>query len=281
MILGYLLTIIGGILLGGIVNWLADQLPVLSGSDDGEEAAGESAHTEPQGLSAPRCLKCGTRRSVLGYLGLTAWLFGKRACGSCGSRLPFRHLAVEIILAAAYAYLWSRGEGLTVMFGILVFYLTLFALIAVIDIEHRLVLNIVMFPAFVIALIEVAFSRRILIANGLMGYAVGQIVVLGFFLLGGVYLWIVNTARKQPVTEVAFGFGDVTLATFCGLIVGIPGVIPMLVLMILLGGLIALLFMVYRIVIARDYHPHIPIAYGPAILLAATIMLLWGDRVLR
>lgn len=280
MILGYLLAIIGGILLGGVVNWLADQLPLLSGSDEEEEAAGQSAHTEPQSLSAPRCLKCGARRPVLGFLGLTAWLLGKRTCGSCGNRLPFRHLAVEVVLAAVCAYLWSR-EGLTVSFGILLFYLSLFVLIAAIDIEHRLVLNIVMLPAFVVALIEVAFSNRIGLGNGLMGYAVGQIVVLGFFLLGGVYLWIVNTSRQQPVTEVAFGFGDVTLATFCGLIVGIPGVVPMLILMILLGGLIAVLFIAYRIVIARDYHPHIPIAYGPAILLAAAVMLLWGKAIIR
>lgn len=280
MILEYLLAITGGILLGGIINWLADQLPLLSGSDEEEEAAGEAVHTEPQSLSAPRCLTCGTRRPLLAFLGLTAWLFGKHACGSCGNRLPFRHPAVELVLAAVCAYLWSR-EGLTVSFGILLFYLTLFVLIAVIDIEHRLVLNIVMLPAFVVALIEVTFSNRIGIGNGLMGYAVGQIVVLGFFLLGGVYLWIVNTARQKPVTEVAFGFGDVTLATFCGLVVGIPGVMPMLILMILLGGLIAVLFIVYRLVIVRDYHPHIPIAYGPAILLAATVMLLWGKTIMR
>lgn len=281
MILGYLLAIIGGVLLGGIVNWLADQLPFLGGSDEEEEAAGEAVHMEPQGLSAPRCLKCGTRRPVLAYLGLTACLLGKRVCGKCGNGLPFRHLAVEVALAAVYAYLWSRSEGLTGSLGILLFYLTVFVLIAVIDIEHRLVLNIVMFPAFVIALIEVAFSNRIGIGNGLMGYAVGQIVVLGVFLLGGIYLWIVNTSRQKPVTEVAFGFGDVTLATFCGLVVGIPGVVPMLILMVVLGGLIAVLFIIYRVVKARDYHPHIPIAYGPAILLAAAIMLLWGKALVR
>jgi leader peptidase (prepilin peptidase)/N-methyltransferase len=280
MVLGYALAIMGGILLGGIVNWLADQLPQLGESDEeARDKDTETVRVEPQGMTAPRCLKCEARRSVLAYLGLTAWLLGKRRCGSCDNRLPFRHLAVEILLAAASAYLWSR-EGLTLSFGILLFYLTLFALIAVIDIEHRLVLNIVMFPAFVIALIEVVFSRRIGVNEGLMGYAVGQIVVLGFFLLGGVYLWIVNTARQKPVTEAAFGFGDVTLATFCGLIVGVPGVLPMLILMILLGGLIAALYMAYRLVIVRDYHPHIPIAYGPAILLAATVMLLWGKNIL-
>ena len=55
---------------------------------------------------------------------------------------------------------------------------------------------------------------------------------------------------------------------------------PVTILMIVLGGLIAALYMAYRLVIRRDYHPHIPIAYGPAILLAATVMLLWSKNVL-
>ncbi|MBN1309893.1 MAG: prepilin peptidase [Anaerolineae bacterium] len=277
MVLGYVLTIVGGIVFGGIVNWLADQLPFLGGLDDDEEqeTAGHAATAKPQGLTVPRCLKCGARRHILSFLGLTAWCLGKRRCENCESRLPFRHLAVEVVLAAAYCLLWMR-EGMIPLFWILSFYLTLFVLIAVIDIEHRLVLNIVVFPAFVIVLIEVMLSGRIGMNVALMGYAVGQIVVLGFFLLGGVYLWIVNTARQQPVTEVAFGFGDVTLATLCGLIVGFPDVFQMLVLMILFGGLIAFLYILYRVIIARDYHPHIPIAYGPAILLSAAVMLLWG-----
>jgi leader peptidase (prepilin peptidase)/N-methyltransferase len=279
MIIGYVLTAVGGILLGGIVNWLADQLPLLAGGDEDEDAPEQSQKVEPQKLSAPRCLQCGRPRHPLSYLGLTSWILGKRRCDQCGSLLSFRHLAVEVGLAAAYCYLWSRS-GASPLFGILAFYFALFALIAVVDIEHRLVLNVVMLPAFVIALIEVLLSGRVGFREALMGYAIGQLIVMGIFLLGGVYLWLVNTSRQQPVTEIAFGFGDVTLATFCGLVVGYPLVFGLLITMILAGGAIAVLYILYRIVVARDYHPHIPIAYGPAILLGAAIMLLWGRSLI-
>ena len=83
------------------------------------------------------------------------------------------------------------------------------------------------------------------------------------------------------VTEVAFGFGDVTLATFCGLVVGFPGVTLMLVLMVLLGALFALLYIVSRGLFARGYRAHTPLPYGPSIILAAVIMLLWGADVIR
>ena len=154
-----------------------------------------------------------------------------------------------------------------------------FALIAVIDIEHRLVLNVVMYPAFAIAILEVLLSGRDGAIDAFAGYAIAQIVVLGFYLLGHVYLWLVNTRRGEPVDEVAFGFGDVTLATFCGLVVGYPRVLFMLILMILFGGLFALLYVVYRAMGAREYRAHTPLPYGPSILLAATIMLLWGREV--
>lgn len=189
-----------------------------------------------------------------------------------------RYAAVEVALAVVAAYLFVR-YGASALSLILLFYMTVFALIAVIDIEHRLVLNVVMYPAFVIAILEVLLSGRDGAIDAFAGYAIAQIVVLGFYLLGHVYLWLVNTRRGEPVDEVAFGFGDVTLATFCGLVVGYPRVLFMLILMILFGGLFALLYVVYRAVVAREYRAHTPLPYGPSILLAATIMLLWGREV--
>ena len=191
-----------------------------------------------------------------------------------------RVIAVEIVLAVLAAYLWSRS-GTTVLTAALLVYMTVFTLIAVIDIEHRLVLNVVMVPAFAVALVEVLFSRRIPVLSALAGYAVAQIIVMGFYLLGGLYLKAVNARRETPVTEVAFGFGDVTLATFCGLVVGFPGVTLMLVLMVLLGALFALLYIVSHGLFARGYRAHTPLPYRPSIILAAVIMLLWGADVIR
>ncbi|HEC23579.1 MAG TPA: prepilin peptidase [Chloroflexi bacterium] len=247
--LGYVVAALVGGLLGMVVNVLADRLPRFRMTPRSAETPAEAP--EPEGESTP---------------------------SAGGGHHPARVVGVVLFMALATAYLWGR-EGLTPLTGILIFYVALFLLIAVIDIEHRLVLNVVMLPAFVIALIEVALSGRIALRDGLVGYAIGQIVVMGIYLLGGVYLWIVNTARHEPVREIPFGFGDVTLATFCGLVVGSPGIVVVLVLMILLGGLIALLYIGYRLVVARQYKAHTPVPYGPSIVLAATIMLLWGEQV--
>jgi leader peptidase (prepilin peptidase)/N-methyltransferase len=185
---------------------------------------------------------------------------------------------VEIGLIALCALLWFRYE-LDAQLFVLGFYLTLFVLIAVIDVEHRLVLNAVMLPAFALALIELLVTRRLEFQAALVGYAVGQLVVMGMFLLGALFLWIINTGRREPVSEVAFGVGDVTLATFGGLVVGYPRVVVMLVLMIVLGGVIAGLFWLYHRFVRRDYRAYTPLAYGPAIVLSAAIMLVFGTEI--
>jgi leader peptidase (prepilin peptidase)/N-methyltransferase len=189
-----------------------------------------------------------------------------------------RYVLVELAMAAIAVGLMARTR-FTPEFGILLFYTALFLLITVIDVEHRLVLNVVMFPAFAIALVEVVVSGRIEPLRGFAGYAIAQVVVMGFYLLGGLYLWIINRGRENPVTEVAFGFGDVTLATFCGLVVGSRGVVMMLVLTVLLGGLFALLYILLRMVFSRGYKAHTPLPYGPSIVIAATLMLVWGGPI--
>lgn len=240
--LGYLLTIIFSLLAGLLVNWLADWLP-------GQRS--QNADESEDSIPTPS---------------LTSRLFS------------VRYIAVDIAAVAIGLYLWHR-EGLTPILGVLAFYLAVFLLIAIIDIEHKLVLNSVMFPVFAIALLETLFGSRIRFTVALSGYAFGQVAVMAVYVLGAVYLWIVNTQRDEPIKEIPFGFGDVTLATYCGLVVGFPQVIHMLVLMILLGGAMALLYILVRLVILRNYKSHSAIPYGPSIVLAASLMLLWGDQI--
>lgn len=248
MLLGYALAALGGLTLGIVVNLLADRLPALRHAKDEEAREVSGGDDEAQ----------------------SGWPY---------SHLP-RVIAVELVLAAFAAYLWHK-VGLTPQLFILMLYVALFALIAVIDIEHRLVLNAVMLPAFAFALVEVLVSGRVPVLQAFAGYAIAQVVVLAFYLFGVLYLRIVNARRNKPVTEVAFGFGDVTLATLCGLVVGYPRIVLMLVLMILLGGLFGLLYIIFQAVTARRYRAHAALPYGPAILLAATLMLVWGESMAR
>lgn len=252
-------VIVGAVslLVGGLVNYLANWLPQFSRTaGDDEEPSIEKIDAEP----------------------------ATRTDSQPESESPqprwVRYGLVEVIMLAAGLYFWGR-EGLSALFFSSYLYSILFLLIAVIDIEHRLILDVVMLPAFIISLIEVALSGRITFMTALAGYAVGQIVIMALFLLAQAYIGIVNANRKNPVNEVPFGFGDVALVTLCGLIVGLPDIIFLMILMIIVGGVLAILFIIGRLIVVGKYEAHTPMPYGPAILIAASLILFWGEAVIR
>jgi leader peptidase (prepilin peptidase)/N-methyltransferase len=250
---GYVLSALGGLVLGGAVNLLADWLPQFRREPEAEgqesDAPVETGEEEVAGEKPPR------------------------------SRLV-RYVAVEIVMLAAGAYLWHR-EGLSPMFGVLLFYVALFLLIAVIDIEHLLVLGVVVGPAVVVVVIEVLLGGRIRLRDALAGYAFGELVVTGIYYLARGYLRLINRNREDAITEPPFGGGDVMLAAFCGLVVGFPDIFFLLILMILFGGALAIIFLIIRLIVSRRYKAHMPMPYAPAIALAAITMLLWGEQVSR
>jgi prepilin signal peptidase PulO-like enzyme (type II secretory pathway) len=256
MALGYVVTALFGLALGLLVNWLAGWLPqyaVKPEPPEGGEPAGEAESVSPPGDQSQSRWWGPTLRAVL----------------------------VELFLAGMAVYLWQR-EGTTLLFAIFLFYTAIFTLIAVIDIETKLVLNVLMLPAFVIALIEVFIGGRFAnFREPFAGYAIAQIAVMGIYLLGQVYLGLVNRKAVTPVDEVAFGFGDVTLATYCGLVIGYPRVLFMLVLMILLGAFFAILYVLISPFVKREVRSHMAMPYGPAIVVAALLFLLWGEPIAR
>jgi prepilin signal peptidase PulO-like enzyme (type II secretory pathway) len=157
-------------------------------------------------------------------------------------------------------------------------YVWLSALIAVIDLEHRLVLNVVMGPAILLALVEAVLTPRLRLRDALIGGGVAFAFVMGVYLLGEGFRRIMSRLRGEAIDEVAFGFGDVTLATFAGLVVGGGrGVSLMLTLMVVAGGVVALAYLVYRRFIRRDYTVFTPIPYGPNILFGMLVVLIWRE----
>jgi leader peptidase (prepilin peptidase)/N-methyltransferase len=75
---------------------------------------------------------------------------------------------------------------------------------------------------------------------------------------------------------VAFGYGDVRLGAFIGLVVGFPGVLSAIFVAILLGGLAGLLYWFVQAVIRRRYSMFTAIPYGPFLVVGAMWILFFG-----
>jgi len=145
-----------------------------------------------------------------------------------------------------------------------------FALVAVIDIEHRLILH----PVSLVGAVLGAISGTVLhgFLPTLLGGAAGFAIMLVLYLLGVVFLKWVSRRRGEPVDEVALGFGDVNLGGINGLLLGWPGIIAGLFLAILIGGLISGLYLVYQLV-RRRYRAFAALPYGPFLILSVLYLV--------
>jgi prepilin signal peptidase PulO-like enzyme (type II secretory pathway) len=246
---------------GGLVNALADSLPTS------------------RIFESPRCPSCTAPRPLSAWLGVVAFFSKYWRCPYCDTPRLWRTPLIEIVMMAGALWLFYRDPHPTVFWlGFLV--LSIFLLITVIDIEHRLILHVVTGPsAILIGLLGFLDPERGF-QKTLLGGLVGFIVVLGLYLLGGVFARFVARMRGQVLDEVAFGFGDVTLAGVLGLSVGYPGILMALFLGILTAGeysLVHILFMLIR----RTYRAFVPIPYGPFLILGASIVYFGGSSLVE
>jgi len=268
-----------GLLVGGVINVLADDLP---------------ARQNPRLPHYPD----GTPRPVSAWLGIGAFLTGQRQSPRPPEETPaapmvaeetdpdaepprpisrfisWRHPLVEIVMALMFsgmALAFREERNLPFWFV----YVAILVLIAVIDIEHRLILFVVILPACLFALLVAIISPEQdkplseFLIGGLAGFGVFFIMFLG----GGLF----SAATKND--EIAFGFGDVMLATLSGLILGWRAFIFASMITVFAGAAGALLYLIIRAIMRRHYQLFTPLPYGPYIVLGTLIMLLFRDEV--
>ncbi len=248
-----------GWVLGVVVNLLADSLPV---------------RRRPH---APRCPRCSAPRKLTAWSSLAARVAGSDRCAYCGTARGIRPVIVELVGTIGAILLVRRDPGVSALLaGAAVGFV--FLLITVIDIEHRLVLHVVVVPAaLVLGLLQAVDPSRGPVKTLLGGLAgAGSFYVL--YLLGEAFARLLARARGRSLDEVAFGFGDVTLAGLIGLIVGWPAVVLALLIGILAAGLFSLAYVLVMLA-RRRYTAFTPIPYGPFLILGASLVY-YGGRSL-
>lgn len=233
-----------GLLTGGLINVLSDTWP------------------QREQLSPPHCSQCAYQYGPGRWLGLSRWLRGGR-CPKCGKRVRKRVVLVEVgtaVLFAAMPFFFTDPLVLVVT----TFYMAVLILVIVIDLENRLILDIVTIPGTILALLFSFFLPNINFLSALVGAALGFLVFLGVY-------WL----AKLTFGPGAIGQGDVKLAMMMGAMLGVPDIVPAIIIGIILGGLISGLLLVTRLVNRGTYLP-----YGQYLALGAMIMLLWGSAVI-
>jgi leader peptidase (prepilin peptidase)/N-methyltransferase len=254
-----LIPVILGWIAGLFINYVSDVLPFT------------------RRFSQPVCPHCQATFSWRDYLTL-------RSCQNCGTARSLRTWLVQILTTTAFVYFWlfpSRALGIPLGMLVIVY----FAIITVIDLEHRLILHPTSLAGAVLGLI---------VGTSIHSRADGLLLGAGKSLLGGLFgfgvmfiLYQLGTlvaryrARKMlaegktPDDEEALGGGDMYLAGVLGLMLGWPFIWDALLLGVLLGGLVSFLFLVVLFLRRRYSSDALMtfIPYGPYFVLGAFYLL--------
>ncbi len=239
----------------------------------------------------PRCPFCDTPRSALEQVGLLSFVLRQDRCHNCGAPLPLRAPLVELGTAAAFGLLAAR-EPVSLYLVLLCAFTAVLMLILVIDLEHKLILNVVTLPATLAALLtspvilagsalpldQLRLERGLI---SLFGAAAGYALTLGIYALGVLFVRLVNRRRKNPIRTVAFGMGDVKLAGLLGALIGFPAIFYALIYAVLLGGVGALVAILLPLIRRRGYSAFMAIPYGPYLIVAGWAFLVWNPELLN
>jgi leader peptidase (prepilin peptidase)/N-methyltransferase len=241
------LSILLGWLAGGLANWAADVLP------------GRGAASDPE---APPTVTAPGRHgpiAALHYLTLPWYPFRGGVCPHCGERRPLRAPLLEAATIVAFALAWLLTPDPWLLtpdpwsLATTCLYAAFLLAVLVIDLEHRRVLNVMVAPAAVVALLASFLPGGPTPFQALIGGA------LGF----GVFFLLALLGRG------AMGLGDVKLAGVIGLMTGYPLVVAALAIGILLGGVAAIVLLVTRRAGRKG-----TMAYAPYLALGTIIVLL-------
>lgn len=260
-----LALVILGIPLGVLLNILADDLP---------------HRLRP---CTPHCHACAFPYHRSQWTALVAFALGRRRCARCSAPMLWRRAAVELAAAAILVYLYQRF-GLTLKSGLLALLLECLLLITVIDLEHRLILYVVVFPTALVALLYGLFGGELELkaafVKSMIGGVVGFGVFYGFYLLGFAFNALMARLRGEALSEIAFGGGDANLGGAVGLAVGWPGVVLAILYAVISGGVAAAVYLA-AMRFRKRYNSFTPIPYGPFIVFGAVLLLLFAADIKR
>lgn len=225
-------------------------------------------HRVGKPFHGPQCAYCGAPLPWVDQVGVLSFLLFRGRCPNCRAPISLRVPVVEIASAAAFAFLWTR-YGPSARFVLTAVYTAVFLLVMITDLEHRLIFNVVILPATVLAILASPLSYPG-VRLTLLGGAVAYVVVYLIYIFAQVFARL----RKHAIA-VPFGFGDVKLAGFVGFVTAFPAVFSALLLAILLGGAGAIAFLLYQGVAHRRLALGAAIPYGPFFCIAGWVLMVF------
>ena len=203
------------------------------------------------------CLYCNERIAWYDNIPVLSWFVLRGRCRNCKVAIPWVYPAIELATAGLVT-------GCVLAFGvtwdalIASYFCAVLVVISAIDLEHKIIPNKIVMPAFGIVL-----AAQTLLHPSPQ-WALAALGASGFLFIAAV------------VYPAGMGMGDVKLALLLGAMLG--RVVPV---GLMLGMLLALIPSVYLLATHGAKARKMGFPFGPFLALGAILALFWGDQLLE
>jgi leader peptidase (prepilin peptidase)/N-methyltransferase len=214
-----------------------------------------------------RCPNCGATITAKENIPLVSFIVQRGRCRHCGAGISFRYPVIEVVTGALFALAaWKFDYSLETLVYLAFFWALV--VLSAIDLEHRLLPNRVVYPAFVIgwgALAAVALADADV--DRLLDAALGMVIFGGFFFVVAL------------VFPAGMGGGDVKLAFVLGTFLGYLGAPGLVVVGMFLSFLLGALFGVGLMALQKGGRKTM-VPFGPFLALGTVITVFVGQSIL-
>jgi leader peptidase (prepilin peptidase)/N-methyltransferase len=256
--------------IGSFLNVVIHRLPKMIERQWRAEIAESNGQTPPAearyNLVVPRsqCPACGHAISALENIPVVSYLALRGKCAACHAPISLRYPLVELFTAAISGFIaWHFGFSLMTAAALL-FAWSMIAL-ALIDLDTFYLPDDITLPLLWVGLLVNMGAVIVDLQSAVIGAVAGYLS-----------LWLVYWGFKLATGKEGMGYGDFKLLAAIGAWLGWK----MLPVVILLSSFVGAIIGISLILFARHERSK-PIPFGPYLVLAGLIAMVWGDAMVK
>lgn len=210
------------------------------------------------------CPTCSTSLKWYDNIPLFSYLSIKGKCRYCGSKISIQYPAIEILNAIIFIILFYYFHfSLDFVFYALVS--SVLVVITFIDLKEMIIPDVLV---LIILILSVLYKTLNYFLYNIPFNTIGSI--LGLLIAGGIFLLIIVLSKG------GMGGGDMTLIAALGFILGVKYILLTIFISFLLGAVMSIGLLVTKVKTKKD-----PIPFGPFIILAFFIVVLYGEQLIN
>ena len=210
------------------------------------------------------CPNCGTPLHWYDLIPILSYILQRGKCRYCRESISLQYPVIECLNGLLYLVIYNKF-GLSMDF---IFYATIFGILLIISFID---LHFQIIPDFLNVLILILAIIYKILQFTLYGISSNLFnSILALIISGGIFLIIVILSKG------GMGGGDVKLIGVLGFILGIKMVLLNIFLSFILGAIISIFLLLFKIKERKDSIP-----FGPFICLAFIITVFWGDLIIN